>query len=141
MKSDKPLRIGIAGLGTVGSGLLQLLAQHSGAIAEKGGRPVSIAGVCARSREEPGAKLTNAPWFDNPMALAVSSDIDVFVELMGGDRGPALESVKAALSAGKHVVTANKALLARHGAELAALAEKSGVTLSFEAAVAGGIPS
>ena len=70
--------------------------------------------ACApRSREEPGAKLTNAPWFDNPMALAVSADIDVFVELMGGDKGPALESVKAALGAGKHVVTANKALLAR----------------------------
>jgi homoserine dehydrogenase len=140
MKAKKPLRIGIAGLGTVGSGLLQLLAQHSVAIAEKCGRPVAIAGVCARSREEPGAKLTSAPWFDDPLALAVSADIDVFVELMGGDRGPALESVKAALGAGKHVVTANKALLAKHGAELAALAEKNGVALNFEAAVAGGIP-
>ena len=140
MKSDKPLRIGIAGLGTVGSGLLQLLNQHSGAIAEKGGRPAVINGVCAKSRKQPGAKLTNAPWFGDPLSLAVSPDIDVFVELMGGDKGPALESVKAALGAGKHVVTANKALLARHGAELAALAEKHGVTLSFEAAVAGGIP-
>ena len=140
MTSDKPLRVGIAGLGTVGSGLLALLTQHSGAIAEKGGRPVVISGVCAKSREEPGAKLTNAPWFDHPLALAVSADIDVFVELMGGDKGPALDSVKAALGAGKHVVTANKALLARHGAELAALAEENGVTLSFEAAVAGGIP-
>ena len=140
MNSDKPLRIGIAGLGTVGSGLLELLNQHSGALADKGGRPVAVAGVCARSREEPGAKLTTAPWFNDPMALAVSPDIDVFVELMGGDKGPALESVKAALGAGKHVVTANKALLARHGAELAALAEANGVTLSFEAAVAGGIP-
>jgi homoserine dehydrogenase len=140
MKAHEPLRIGIAGLGTVGSGLLMLLAEHSGAIAEKCGRPVAIAGVCARSREEPGAKLTGAPWFGDPVALAVSADIDVFVELMGGDKGPALESVKAALGAGKHVVTANKALLARHGAELAALAEKSGVALNFEAAVAGGIP-
>jgi homoserine dehydrogenase len=140
MKAHEPLRIGIAGLGTVGSGLLQLMAQHGGAIAEKCGRPVEIAGVCAKSREEPGAKLTKAPWFDSPQALAVSKDIDVFVELMGGDKGPALESVKAALGAGKHVVTANKALLAKHGAELAALAEKNGVTLSFEAAVAGGIP-
>ena len=96
--------------------------------------------MCARSREEPGAKLTSAPWFDAPVSLAVSPDIDVFVELMGGDKGPALESVKAALGAGKHVVTANKALLASHGAELAALAEKSGVSLNFEAAVAGGIP-
>ncbi len=140
MKAKEPLRIGIAGLGTVGSGLLQLLARHGAAIAEKCGRPVTIAGVCARSREEPGAKLTSAPWFDAPLALAVSADIDVFVELMGGDKGPALESVKAALGAGKHVVTANKALLAKHGAELAALAEKNGVSLNFEAAVAGGIP-
>ena len=140
MKAHKPLRIGIAGLGTVGSGLLTLLAQHGEAIAEKCGRPVKIAGVCAKSREEPGAKLTKAPWFDTPQTLAVSGDIDVFVELMGGDKGPAPESVKAALGAGKHVVTANKALLAKHGAELAALAEKNGVTLGFEAAVAGGIP-
>jgi homoserine dehydrogenase len=140
MKANEPLRIGIAGLGTVGSGLLHLLTEHGGTIAEKCGRPVVIAGVCAKSREEPGAKLTSAPWFDNPSKLAVSADISVFVELMGGDRGPALESVKAALGAGKHVVTANKALLARHGAELAALAEENGVSLNFEAAVAGGIP-
>jgi homoserine dehydrogenase len=140
MKANEPLRIGIAGLGTVGSGLLQLLNEHSGAIAEKGGRAIVVNGVCAKSRDEPGAKLTKAPWFDDPKALAVSATIDVFVELMGGDKGPALESVKAALGAGKHVVTANKALLARHGGELAALAEKNGVTLSFEAAVAGGIP-
>jgi homoserine dehydrogenase len=140
MKANEPLRIGIAGLGTVGSGLLHLLTEHGGTIAEKCGRPVVIAGVCAKSREEPGAKLTSAPWFDNPSKLAISADISVFVELMGGDRGPALESVKAALGAGKHVVTANKALLARHGAELAALAEENGVSLNFEAAVAGGIP-
>ena len=127
-------------MGTVGSGLLALLDEHSGSIAERSGRPVVIDGVCAKSRDEPGAKLTNAPWFDDPKALAVSANIDVFVELMGGDKGPALDSVKAALAAGKHVVTANKALLARNGAELAELAEKNGVTLSFEAAVAGGIP-
>ncbi len=140
MKANEPLRIGIAGLGTVGSGLLHLLAEHGGTIAEKCGRPVAITGVCAKSREEPGAKLTDAPWFGDPVQLAVSPDIGVFVELMGGDRGPALESVKAALGARKHVVTANKALLARHGAELAALAEENGVSLGFEAAVAGGIP-
>jgi homoserine dehydrogenase len=140
MKAHKPLRVGIAGLGTVGSGLVTLLAQHSEAIAGKCGRPIAITGVCAKSREEPGAKLTDAPWFDTPKSLAVSADIDVFVELMGGDKGPAPESVKAALAAGKHVVTANKALLAKHGSELAALAEKHGVALSFEAAVAGGIP-
>ena len=140
MKAHEPLRIGIAGLGTVGSGLLALLGEHGAAIAEKCGRPVTVAGVCAKSREEPGAKITSAPWFDNPLKLAVSPDIEVFVELMGGSSGPALDSVKAALAAGKHVVTANKALLAAYGAELAALAEKHGVALNFEAAVAGGIP-
>ena len=92
MKANEPLRIGIAGLGTVGSGLLQLLAQHSEAIAEKCGRPVAITGVCARSREEPGAKLTSAPWFDDPLSLAVSADIDVFVELMGGDKDRRLKA-------------------------------------------------
>ena len=102
MTSDKPLRIGIAGLGTVGSGLLALLNEHSDAIAEKGGRPILITGVCARSRAKPAAKLTKAVWFEDPRTLAVSADIDVFVELMGGDKGPALESVKAALRAGKH---------------------------------------
>ncbi len=141
MKLNKPLRLGIAGLGTVGTGLVSLLQKHSEAIAERCNRRVVIAGVCAKSRaKERAVSLDGLPWFDNPAALAASTSIDVFVELMGGDSGPALESVKAALSAGKHVVTANKALLARHGPELAALAEKSGVALNFEAAVAGGIP-
>jgi homoserine dehydrogenase len=141
MKAHKPLRLGIAGLGTVGSGLLSLLAGHGDAIAMRCGRTVEVAGVCARSRNKSRAvDLSGVPWFDTPAALAVDPAIDVFVELIGGDSGPALESVEAALRAGKHVVTANKALLARHGPELAALAEKSGVALNFEAAVAGGIP-
>src|SRR5208282_2419713 len=141
MKAHKPLRLGIAGLGTVGSGLLSLLAEHGEAIAMRCGRTVEVAGICARSRNKSRAiDLSGVPWFGNPAALAVDPAIDVFVELIGGDSGPALESVEAALRAAKHVVTANKALLARHGPELAALAEKSGVALNFEAAVAGGIP-
>ncbi len=141
MKAHKPLRLGIAGLGTVGGGLMSLLAAHGEAIAERCGRPVTVTGVCARSRgKKREIDLSGVPWFEDPAALAVDPDIDVFVELMGGDSGPALESVEAALNAGKHVVTANKALLACHGPELAALAEKHGVALNFEAAVAGGIP-
>jgi len=141
MKAHKPLRLGIAGLGTVGSGLLSLLAEHGESIAEKCNRAVEVAGVCARSRDKKrGAGVEGIPWFDDPAALAADPSIDVFVELIGGDSGPALQSVQAALSAGKHVVTANKALLACHGPELAALAEKNGVALNFEAAVAGGIP-
>lgn len=139
--ADKPLRLGIAGLGTVGSGLLSLLAGHGEAIAAKCNRAIEVAGVCARSRDKArGVDLSGVPWFDNPAALAAAPSIDVFVELIGGDSGPARESVETALRAGKHVVTANKALLARHGPELAALAEESGVALNFEAAVAGGIP-
>ncbi|MBI4725573.1 MAG: homoserine dehydrogenase, partial [Rhodomicrobium sp.] len=141
MKAHTPLRLGIAGLGTVGSGLLALLHENGAAIAERCNRSIEVTGVCARSRHKKRvADLKEAIWFEDPAALAAHRDIDVFVELMGGDSGPALESVIAALSAGKHVVTANKALLARHGPELAALAEKNGVALNFEAAVAGGIP-
>ncbi len=141
MKDYKPLRLGIAGLGTVGSGLLALLRENGAAIEAKCRRPIEVRGVSARSRHKKReSDHGKAGWFDDAAELAVSEDIDVFVELIGGDGGPALESVKAALLAGKHVVTANKALLARHGPELAALAEKQGVALNFEAAVAGGIP-
>jgi homoserine dehydrogenase len=141
MKAQKPLRLGIAGLGTVGSGLLSLLHEHGKAIAERCNRPVLVAGVSARSRAKPRtARLEGLAWFDDPAVLAADPAIDVFVELIGGDSGAALKSVETALSAGKHVVTANKALLASHGYGLAALAEKTGVSLNFEAAVAGGIP-
>jgi homoserine dehydrogenase len=141
MKADKPLRLGVAGLGTVGSGLLSLLAEHGEAIAARCNRAIEVAGVSARSRDKKRpVDLEGVTWFGDPVALAVDPAIDVFVELIGGDSGAALESVEAALKARKHVVTANKALLARRGPELAALAEKNGVALNFEAAVAGGIP-
>ncbi len=141
MKAQKPLRLGIAGLGTVGTGLLKLLRDHAEAIAERSSRPIEVAGVSARHRnKDRGIDLGSVTWFADPAALAVDPGIDVFVELMGGDGGAALQCVEAALKAGKHVVTANKALLSRHGPELAGLAEKAGVALNFEAAVAGGIP-
>jgi homoserine dehydrogenase len=141
MKAHKPLRLGVAGLGTVGSGLLSLLHENCAAIAAKSNRSLEVTGVCARTRHKSRAiDHKSATWFDDPVALAEDPNIDVFVELMGGDDGPALRSVQAAISARKHVVTANKALLARHGIELAELAEEHGVALQFEAAVAGGIP-
>jgi homoserine dehydrogenase len=141
MTTQKPLRLGIAGLGTVGTGLLSLLRDHADAIAERCGRPIEVAAVSARSRDKDrGIDLSGVAWFADAAALAIDPGIDVFVELIGGDSGAALQSVEAALKAGKHVVTANKALLSRHGPELAALAEKAGVSLNFEAAVAGGIP-
>ena len=139
MKSE--LRVGVAGLGTVGASLVRLLRRKADSFAARCGRPVTVTGVSARDRSrDRGIDLSGTAWFDRAEDLAVSPDIDVFVELIGGDNGPAEASVRAALAAGKHVVTANKALLARHGVELARLAEENGVSLAFEAAAAGGIP-
>ena len=138
---SQPLRLGVAGLGTVGAGLLRLLQTHGAGLAAKIGREIVVTGVSARTRgKERGVSIEGIPWFDDPVRLAADSSIDVFVELIGGDDGPAKAAVEAALAAGKQVVTANKALLARHGTELARLAENKGVALNFEAAVAGGIP-
>jgi homoserine dehydrogenase len=138
---NQPLKLGIAGLGTVGAGLLQLLAEHGERLAKSVGRPIEVAGVSARTRaKQRGVSLDKLKWFDDPERLAADAGIDVFVELIGGDEGPPKRAVEAALRAAKPVVTANKALLARHGTELAKLAEKNGVALNFEAAVAGGIP-
>ncbi|OHB28237.1 MAG: homoserine dehydrogenase [Phenylobacterium sp. RIFCSPHIGHO2_01_FULL_69_31] len=141
MGSDrKTWRIGVAGLGTVGAGLLTFLSEHPD-FAPAGGRAV-VTGVSARSRSRPRPfDISNLPWFDDPVALANSPDVDLFVELIGGSDGPAKAAVEAALSAGKPVVTANKALIAEHGAELAALAEAKGAPLLFEAAVMGGVPA
>ncbi|MCH8238740.1 MAG: homoserine dehydrogenase [Proteobacteria bacterium] len=137
-----PLKLGIAGLGTVGAGVLDLLAQRGGALASNAGRGVAISGVSARDKNKKRAvDISSFQWFDDPVALARCDDIDVFVELIGGEEGAAKASVEAALKAGKHVVTANKALLAYHGLALARLADENGVALNFEAAVAGGIPA
>ena len=139
---QRPLRIGIAGLGTVGTGVLDALKIHEAMIQARAGRPIALAGVSARMRDKRRGEhdLGRVAWHDDPVALAQSSDIDLFVELMGGEDGPALASIKAALDIGRPVVTANKALLAKHGVNLARLAEESGAQLGFEAAVAGGIP-
>ena len=136
-----PLRIGIAGLGTVGAGVVKLLAEHGRLLALRGGRPLKLVAVCARRKaKKRDIDVSGVRWESDPLALASAPDIDVVVELIGGSRGVARRLVQTALRSGKHVVTANKALLALHGAELAALAEKKGAILAFEAAVAGGIP-
>ena len=138
---SEPLTLGVAGLGTVGAGLIHLLDAHAARLAETIGRPIKVAGVSARTRaKERGLKLDGVTWFDDPVKLATDPSISVFVELIGGEDGAAKAAVEAALNAKKHVVTANKALLAKHGIALANLAEKNGVALNFEAAVAGGIP-
>src|SRR5262245_55556573 len=138
---SQSLRLGVAGLGTVGAGVLRLVQAHGDRLAETVGRPIVVAGVSARTRgKDRGLPLDRIEWFADPVQLAAHASIDVFVELIGGEDGAAKAAVEAALRAGKSVVTANKALLARHGAELARLAEAKGAALNFEAAVAGGIP-
>ena len=133
-------RIGLAGLGTVGAGLLDLL--RSAPDYAPDGRRIEVSGVSARSRSRPRqADVSRLAWFDDPVALATSPQTDIFVELIGGSDGPAKAAVEAALRAGKPVVTANKALIAEHGLELARLAEARGVPLLFEAAVMGGVPA
>ncbi len=135
------LRIGLAGLGTVGASVARAIKEKRGELTRQCGRELVVVAVCARdgSRDR-GVDLSAARWFSDPAELAAKADIDVFVELIGGAEGVARASVKAALEAGRHVVTANKALLARHGVALAEIAERKGVLLNYEAAVAGGIP-
>ena len=135
------LRLGIAGLGTVGTGTVKIVQAHRELLQLRAGRAIEITAVSARSRSrDRGVDLSDYGWEDDPVALARREDVDVFVELMGGEDGPAKASVEAAIAAGKHVVTANKAMLAVHGQMLAEQAEAKGVALRFEAAVAGGIP-
>ena len=135
------LRLGIAGLGTVGVGVVKLVNDRHMAYNQMFGTTMSITAVSARTKgADRGVSLEGYAWFDDARELAKSPDIDVFVELIGGDEGIAKEAVVNALEAGKHVVTANKALIAKHGVMLAKLAEANNVALMFEAAVAGGIP-
>ncbi|MET0301611.1 MAG: homoserine dehydrogenase [Methyloceanibacter sp.] len=135
------LKVGVAGVGTVGGGLLRLLAARKGDLAARAGRPIEVVAVSARNRSKNrDVDLTGLRFVEDPVALAADPAIEVFVELIGGEEGIAKKAVEMALASGKHVVTANKALLAHHGASLAALAEKNSVALNFEAAVAGGIP-
>ena len=136
-----PLRVGVAGLGTVGGGVLRLLAANAGLIAARAGRAIEVRSVSARDRtRDRGLALEGVRWHADPVALAEDPDVDVVVELIGGAEGSARALVERAIARGRPVVSANKALLAIHGRALAEAAERAGVALAFEAAVAGGIP-
>lgn len=135
------LKIGVAGLGTVGASLVRILQTRANALAVACGRPITVTAVSARdASKDRGILMDGIAWYADPVEMAMRADIDVFVELVGGAEGAAEQSVRAALVRGLHVVTANKALLSRHGVELAKLAEEKGRLLNYEAAVAGGIP-
>ncbi len=135
------LRIGLAGLGTVGTGVAKVLLGNAKGLTSRAGRGLALTAASARdAKKDRGVDLSAIAFEKDALALASRADVDVVVELIGGEEGAARTLVEAALDAKKHVVTANKALLARHGASLAALAERNGVTLKFEAAICGGIP-
>ena len=136
-----PLKIAVAGLGTVGAGILKLLQDQAELLAERAGRRLVVSAVSARDRRrDRGVELSAVRWYEDAAAMAADPEIDVVVELIGGAEGVAARVVDAALAHGKHVVTANKALMAHDGTRLAAQAEELGLALSFEASVAGGIP-
>jgi homoserine dehydrogenase len=135
------LRVGLVGLGTVGAGVAKVLLGHRHSLAWRAGRGLALTAVSARDKKKDrGLDLSGIAFESDAVALAERGDVDVVVELIGGEEGAARGLVESALRARKHVVTANKALLAHHGAGVAALAEKNGVSLKFEAAICGGIP-
>lgn len=135
------MRIGIAGLGTVGAGTIKLLESQAALISLRCGRDIKVTAVSARDKaKDRGVDLSGYKWHDDPVGLASDDEVDVIAELIGGEDGAAKVLVEAAIANGKHVVTANKALIAHHGTELAKSAEAANVALAFEAAVAGGIP-
>ncbi len=135
------LRVALAGLGTVGGGVIRLLDANAELISRRAGRPIEVVAVSARDRtKDRGIDLSRFDWVDDPVELARHAKADVVVELVGGSDGPALALARAALGANKSFVTANKAMIAHHGLELAEVAEGAQVALKFEAAVAGGVP-
>lgn len=141
--SDKqnPLNIGIAGLGTVGVGVVKMLQQNADVISARCGRDINIVSVIAGSKgKDRGVDISSYDWADSLESMAKDERLDVVVEMIGGSEGQTKEFVETALKNKKHVVTANKALLAHHGYELAKLAEENGVTIAYESAIAGGIP-
>ncbi|MGN6375996.1 MAG: homoserine dehydrogenase [Sphingomonas sp.] len=141
MAETQPLRIALAGLGTVGAGVIRLLDANGALIARRAGRPIEVVAVSARDRsKDRGVDIARFDWVDDPVALADHDRADVIVELIGGSDGPAVALAREALKGGKGFVTANKAMIAHHGMELAEAAEAANVPLKFEAAVAGGIP-
>ncbi len=138
---SNPLKIAIAGLGTVGVGVIKILETHKDMIAARTGRKIEIVTVSANNRSrDRGFDITGYDWADNALDCAVRDDVEIVVELIGGSDGVAKELAQQTLTGGKSFVTANKALIAHHGAELAQIAEDNSVALRFEAAVAGGIP-
>jgi len=138
---SESFRLGIAGLGTVGAGVVKNIQQHGDVLAARCGRRVEITTVSARDQsKDRGVDLSSYDWVDNAEELANSNSIDCVIEMIGGSEGLALNLVKRSLEKGKHVITANKALLAHHGTELAEIAEANNVSLAYEAAIAGGIP-
>ncbi|WP_338446685.1 homoserine dehydrogenase [Pelagerythrobacter marensis] len=137
----EPLRIALAGLGTVGAGVIRLLDTNAALLRARAGRELQIVAVSARDRDKDrGVELARFDWHDDMAEMAARDDVDVVVELVGGADGPALTLARGALGAGKALVTANKAMIAHHGQALSEMAEKGGIALKFEAAVAGGIP-
>ncbi len=139
---SRPLSVAVAGLGTVGAGVLKVLRDNADLVSARAGRPIAVTAVSARDRsKDRGVPVAGLRWYDDPVALASDPSVDVVIEAIGGSEGSARALADATIAAGKHLVTANKALLAVHGAELAAAAEAKGVSLAFEAAVAGGIPA
>ena len=141
MSDPKPLRIALAGLGTVGAGVIRLLQTNGALIERRAGRRIEVVAVSARDRsKDRGVDITGFDWIDDPVGLARHDTADVIVELIGGSDGPALALARETLNAGKGFVTANKAMIAHHGLELAQAAEAVSAPLKFEAAVAGGIP-
>ncbi|MET0269002.1 MAG: homoserine dehydrogenase [Sphingomonas sp.] len=137
----KALRIALAGLGTVGGGVVKLLDANAALIERRAGRPIEIVAISARDRtRDRGVDLSRFEWADDATQLSARDDIDVVVELIGGADGPALTLARTTLAKGKAFVTANKAMVAHHGLELARIAEDAGTALKYEAAVAGGIP-
>ena len=136
-----PLKVGLAGLGNVGAGVAKVLTGDTRTLAWRAGREIAVSAISARDKKrDRGVDLSAIDFEADPLAMAKRSDVDVVVELIGGEEGAARALVETALAQGKHVVTANKALLARHGASLAALAERHNAALKFEAAICGGIP-
>ena len=141
MTASQPLTIAIAGLGTVGAGVMRLLTENAELIEHRAGRPIRVVAVSARDRSRNrGVDLGPITWFGDAVEMAQEASAEVFVELIGGAEGIARNCVQAAIQRGRRIVTANKALLAHHGTALARMAEEKGATLSYEAAVAGGIP-
>jgi homoserine dehydrogenase len=138
---NNPLKIAIAGLGTVGAGALSILSKHANLLASRSGRALQVTAVSARDKsKDRGISIDDVEWFDDAGQMAREAAADVVVELIGGSDGIAKDVCEAAIAGKKHVVTANKALIALHGTELAVQAEAAGVALAYEAAVAGGIP-